>query len=218
MYFIVASSIHGYSLHIRRAPKRMLLRVKLQDELAHVSHFETCCFGVAMVSHRTENISWGMMTFHKIIRIAEHPSRADQSTMGAINRPLQRQRNSFCYFLESTHQSANAIHVAPVEDTTMDNCPATLIVAANSFCQVTTEIVIEPGQVSSAKINVIHQHIGIAPDTCTCVNTLARIGHNLHYTDATIPANNMLIPAALLPGNCQQQTGRKSEVSCRLTQ
>jgi hypothetical protein len=62
----------------------MLGKVKLQNELAHVSHFETCCFGVATVSHRTENSAWGMMTFHKIMRIAEHPPRADQSTIGAI--------------------------------------------------------------------------------------------------------------------------------------
>ena len=28
------------------------------------------------------------MTFHKIIRIAEHPAMADKSALGAINRPL----------------------------------------------------------------------------------------------------------------------------------
>ncbi len=37
----------------------MLQRDRLQDELAHVSQNETCCFGAATLSLQMENISLG---------------------------------------------------------------------------------------------------------------------------------------------------------------
>ncbi len=40
-----------------------------------------------------------IMTFHKIMQIAEQPARADKSALGAINRPLRmfRYPNSFVH-------------------------------------------------------------------------------------------------------------------------
>src|SRR5437588_4684751 len=52
-----------------------------------------------------------IMSFHKIIRIAEHPRRADQSAMCAINRDLL---DDVVYLPASFSMSSAQVDISPV--------------------------------------------------------------------------------------------------------
>lgn len=105
---------------------------------------------------------------------------------------------------EPLHQAEHIVDVAPVEDAAVNDIPTALVVAADKFVEVAMKAVPEPAQVLGTQHDIIPEVIGVAPDARADIDGYGGVGHNLHYADAAVPGYDVLVPAALLPGDGEQ--------------
>src|SRR5258707_2384250 len=111
--------------------------------------------------------------------------------------------------IQIMHQRHDVVDITPIVNAAMFDGPTSLVRAADNPGQISMEILPEPLEIGCTEIEIICKIVGIKDAANAGVDTHSGIGHELHNADAAIPGNHMLGPAAFLPGDGQQQSGRE---------